>query len=280
MAARRGPLRRAVGALGFWVVLSAVLLLFLYPILYAFLTSLKPPRLAQAAVPAYLFAPTLEHYRSLFVTNDFGRFFLNSTLVSLASVGLALVVGVPAAYTLSRLEFRTKRLLLLWILTTRILPPLGTAIPFYVFFTKVRMLDTIWPLIIVFLTFNISFVIWVMMVFFDQVPRTLDEAARIDGCSTTGAFLRVVMPVTAPGLASVAIFVFLFSWNNFFYPLVLTHSRAVTVPLALTIFLGFYVVDWGAIMAGTCLLILPQLVVTVVLRRHLVKGLGQGAVVG
>ncbi len=277
---KRKGWRQTVRSVLFWTCLVLILIPVLFPILYAFLTSLKSARLAQSPVPYLIFEPTLEHYYKLFFTNDFGRFFTNSIVVSLASVALALVVGVPAAYAFSRIQFPFKRFLLLWILTTRILPPIGTAIPFYVFFMKAGLIDSQISLVIVYLTFNVSFVIWVMMTFFDQVPKALDEAGRIDGCSITGAFLRVVLPTTAPGLASVAIFVFLFSWNNFFYPLVLTHSEAVTVPLALTTFLGFYIIDWSSITAGICLLILPQLIFTFVLRDYLVKGLGQGAVVG
>jgi multiple sugar transport system permease protein len=134
--------------------------------------------------------------------------------------------------------------------------------------------------VIIFLTFNISLTIWVMSGFFDQVPRELDEAAIIDGCSLTGVMLRVVIPLTAPGLTTTAILVFLEAWNNFFFPLVVTRRNAATVPLALTTFLGDYNVDWGAIMAGASLLILPLLVFAIVIRRYLVAGLTRGAVKG
>ena len=169
---------------------------------------------------------------------------------------------------------------MLWLLSSRVLPPIGTVIPFYIAFIKLKLIDTHIGLIIVFLTFNISLVIWLMKVFFDQIPKELDEAAMIDGCTVFSAFLKVVIPLSTPGLATTSIFCFLFSWNNFLYPLILTRRVAATVPLALTTFLGSYKIDWGAIMAGTTLLILPLLIFALLVNRYLVQGLTQGAMKG
>ncbi len=273
-------LRQTIRSFIFYTVLVGLLVLFLFPIFYAFLTSLKPAVLAEAPVPYLIFKPTLHNYQTLFVSERYGRFFLNSIIISLVTVALSLLTGVPAAYSLSRRRFRGQGWLMLWILSSRILPPVGTAIPFYLAFRALGLIDTHIGLIIVFLAFNISLVIWIMTAFFDQIPRELDEAAIIDGCSITGAFLRVVMPLTAPGLATTAIFCFLNAWNNFFYPLVLTRRYAATVPLALTTFLGSYRIDWGAIMAGASLLILPLLVFALLVRHYIVQGLTEGAVKG
>ncbi len=273
-------IRESIRAIIFYAVLIVLLTLFLFPIAYAFLTSLKPPVLAESRIPYIIFKPTLNNYRTLFVQEDYERFFINSIVISLATVALSMLTGVPAAYSLSRCKFRGQSLVMLWVLSSRILPPVGTVIPFYLAFIKLGLIDTHIGLIIVFLTFNISLVIWIMSAFFDQIPRELDEAAIIDGCSISGAFLRVVLPLTAPGLATTAIFCFLNAWNNFFYPLVLTRRQAATVPLALTTFLGSYLVDWGAIMAGASLLILPLLIFALLVRRYIVEGLTQGALKG
>lgn len=280
MNPNRKKLKRIIRTVVFYTVLILLLIFFLFPIFYAFLTSLKPPILAENRVPYIIFQPTLNNYRTLFVEENFQHFFFNSIIISVATVVLSLLVGVPAAYSLSRRNFRGQGLILLWILSSRILPPVGTVIPFYLVFIRLRLIDTHIGLIIVFLSFNISLVIWIMSAFFDQIPRELDEAAIIDGCSVTGAFLRVILPLTAPGLATTAIFCFLNAWNNFFYPLVLTRRQAATVPLALTTFLGSYLVDWGAIMAGASLLILPLLIFALLVRRYIVEGLTQGAVKG
>ncbi len=273
-------LRRVIRSLLFYTILAGLLIFFLFPIGYALLTSLKPPILAESPIPYLIFKPTLNNYRTLFVEEDYERFFINSVVISLATVVLSLLAGVPAAYSLSRRRFRGQGLVMLWILSSRILPPVGTVIPFYLAFIRLGLIDTHIGLIIVFLTFNISLVVWIMSAFFDQIPKELDEAAIIDGCSVSGAFLRVVLPLTAPGLATTAIFCFLNAWNNFFYPLVLTRRNAATVPLALTTFLGSYLVDWGAIMAGASLLILPLLIFALLVRRYIVEGLTQGALKG
>jgi multiple sugar transport system permease protein len=277
---RRKKTRRIIRSVVFYTILALLLLFFLFPIGYAFLTSFKPPILAESRVPYVIFEPTLNNYRTLFVEEHYERFFINSIVISVATVVLSLAAGVPAAYSFSRRKFRGQGIVMLWVLSSRILPPVGTVIPFYLIFIRIGLIDTHIGLIIVFLTFNISLVIWIMSAFFDQVPKELDEAAIIDGCSVTGAFLRVALPLTAPGLATTAILCFLNAWNNFFYPLVLTRRRAATVPLALTTFLGSYLVDWGAIMAGASLLILPLLIFALLVRRYIVQGLTQGALKG
>jgi multiple sugar transport system permease protein len=280
MRLSKKKIQKTIRDIIFYAVLVVVLILFLFPIGYAFLTSFKPPVLAESSIPYIIFKPTLNNYRTLFVEEDYERFFINSIVISVVTVAVSLLAGLPAAYSLSRRKFRGQGLVMLWILSSRILPPVGTVIPFYLAFIKLGLIDTHIGLIIVFLTFNISLVVWIMTAFFDQIPRELDEAAIIDGCSVTGAFTRVVLPLTAPGLATTAIFCFLNAWNNFFYPLVLTRRQAATVPLALTTFLGSYLVDWGAIMAGASLLILPLLIFALLVRRYIVEGLTQGALKG
>ncbi len=262
------------------LLLLALLGFFIFPILYAFVTSCKSRVLAESPIPYLIFRPTLENYRTLFVDDKYGAYFLNSLVIGVATVVFSLLAGVPAAYVLSRCRFRGKGAVLLWVLSSRILPPIGIAIPFFLAYRRLGLIDTHIGLVIIFLTFNISLTIWVMSGFFDQIPRELDEAAIIDGCSMTSVMIRVVVPLTAPGLTTTAILVFLEAWNNFFFPLVVTRREAATVPLALTTFLGDYNIDWGAIMAGACLLILPLLAFALVIRRYLVAGLTQGAVKG
>ena len=272
--------RRSLGDSLATLMLLALVAFFLLPLLYAFVTSLKTRVLAESPIPYLLFRPTLENYRSLFVDNTYGAYFLNSLVIGLATVVLSLLLGVPAAYVLSRCSFRGKGVVLLWVLSSRILPPIGIAIPFFLAYRRLGLIDTHLGLVIIFLTFNVSLTIWVMSGFFDQIPRELDEAAIIDGCSMTGVLMRVVLPLAGPGLSTTAILVFLEAWNNFFFPLVVARRNAATVPLALTTFLGDYNIDWGAIMAGASLLILPLLVFALVIRRYLVAGLTQGAVKG
>lgn len=260
----------------FWAFLIVLLSFFLAPLLYAGLTSFKPAIIANAPVPYLVFTPTLENYTTL-SDFGFGKYFINSTVVSLATVVVSLLVGVPAGYALSRGKTRHEGILVIWLLSARIVPPVGTAIPLYAVFRRLGLLDTRAALIVVFLGLSIAMVVLVTKSFFDQIPRALDEAALVDGCVRFTAFLRVGIPLGSPGIATAAILVFLNAWNDFFFALVLTRKEASTVPLALTQFLSEFQVDWGAIMAGISLLVLPLIVFAAVVNRYFVSGLTGGA---
>ena len=222
-----------------------------------------------------LFTPTLEHYRALRV-GQFPRSFANSALASAASTLLSLLIGVPAAYSLSRVEFRARRQIALWILTTRMAPPIAFTIPFFLAYRHLDLLDTVPGLVIIYLTFNLALVIWMMRTFFDSVPRALEEAAWIDGSSVWGGFLRVTLPLAAPGLGATAVLCFIFSWNDFFYALILTRTAAMTAPVAIVNFMQYEGWEWGKIAAGGTLVMLPVVVFSLVVRNYLVRGLTAG----
>ena len=219
--------------------------------------------------------PTLEHYGTLRV-GQFPRSFANSVLASMASTLLSLLLGVPAAYSLSRGEFRARRQLALWVLATRMAPPIAFTIPFFLAYRHLELLDTVLGLVLIYLTFNLALVIWMMRSFFDGVPRALEEAAWIDGSSVWGGFLRVTLPLAAPGLAATAVLCFIFSWNDFFYALILTRSAAMTAPVAIVNFMQYEGWEWGKIAAGGTLVMLPVVIFSLVVRNYLVHGLTAG----
>ncbi len=219
--------------------------------------------------------PTLEHYGALRV-GQFPRSFANSVEASMASTLLSLLLGVPAAYSLSRGEFRARRQLALWVLATRMAPPIAFTIPFFLAYRHLELLDTVLGLVLIYLTFNLALVIWMMRTFFDGVPRALEEAAWIDGSSVWGGFLRVTLPLAAPGLAATAVLCFIFSWNDFFYALILTRSAAMTAPVAIVNFMQYEGWEWGKIAAGGTLVMLPVVVFSLVVRNYLVHGLTAG----
>jgi len=219
--------------------------------------------------------PTLEHYGALRV-GQFPRSFANSILASIASTLLSLLLGVPAAYSLSRGEFRARRQLALWVLATRMAPPIAFTIPFFLAYRHLELLDTVLGLVLIYLTFNLALVIWMMRTFFDGVPRALEEAAWIDGSSVWGGFLRVTLPLAAPGLAATAVLCFIFSWNDFFYALILTRTAAMTAPVAIVNFMQYEGWEWGKIAAGGTLVMLPVVVFSLVVRNYLVHGLTAG----
>ena len=166
----------------------------------------------------------------------------------------------------------------MWILSTRMAPQITFTIPFFLFFRLVGLSDTVWGLALIYLTFNLALVIWMMRSFFDAVPRALEEAAWLDGCGIWSAFVRITLPLTAPGLAAVAVLCFIFSWNDFFYALILTRTNAMTAPVAIINFMQYEGWEWGKMAAGGTLVMLPVVIFTVLVRKWLVSGLIAGSV--
>lgn len=250
-----------------------LLLLTLFPFLWLVQMSFRPNR----DIFGYdlLFSPTLDHYRALW-TGAFSASFLNSAITSIASTLLALLVGVPAAYSLSRGNFRSGRRIALWILATRMAPPIAFTIPFFLAYRHLGLIDTHVGLIIIYLTFNLALVIWMMKPFFDGVPRELEEAAWIDGCGIWQAFRVVTLPLAAPGLAATAVICFILSWNDFFYALVLTRTNASTAPVAIVNFIQYTGWEWGRIAAAGTLVMLPVVIFSMLVRNYLVRGLMAG----
>jgi multiple sugar transport system permease protein len=193
---------RFVGGYG-GVILLIVILLF--PFLWLLQMSLKPEKEIFAFPPRLLFTPTFEHYLGIW-SGQFHRAFGNSTVVSLVSTVLSLVFGVPAAYSLSRAQFGGESQIALWVLATRMAPPIAFTIPFFLAYRHLGWLDTLHGLILIYLTFNLSLVIWMMRTFFESIPRVLDEAALVDGAGVWGTFFQVVLPLSAPGLAATLLF--------------------------------------------------------------------------
>ncbi|KAF1048383.1 carbohydrate ABC transporter permease [Xylophilus sp.] len=257
------------------LVTLALLLAVMFPFLWLVHLAFKPG--GELFEENLLFTPTLEGFRSL-LQGSFPRSFGNSLLVSTLSTVLSLLIGVPAAYALARWRFRWRRRVALWILVTRMAPPIAFTIPFFLAYRWLGLQDTVPGLAIVYLTFNLAVVIWLMQTFFEAVPPALEEAAYIDGCGVWQAFWRVTLPLSAPGLAATAVLCFIFSWNDFFYALILTRTNAVTAPVAIVNFLQFEGWEWTKIAAAGTLVMFPVVIFTVLMRSYLVRGLTAGGV--
>lgn len=277
-----GRVTRGVPSLSTVLIYAQTILLLavtLFPVLWLFQLSLKVESEAFRMPPKLIFWPTLENYVALF-HGKFARSFGNSMIVSLATTLISLLLGVPAAYALSRAGFQTDKGIALWILTTRMAPPIAFAIPFFLTYRYLGLIDTLLGLVIIYLTFNLSLVIWMMRTFFDGLPRSLEEAAEIDGAGPWGAFLRITLPLAGPGLATTAIFCFLFAWNDFFFALVLTRSQAQMAPVAIVNFMNYEGWEWGKIAAGGTMIMLPVVAFSLLVRRYLIRGLTAGALKG
>jgi multiple sugar transport system permease protein len=261
------------------LVTALLVLLVLFPAFFIVQMSFKTGLETFQMPPRLTFQVTLQNYADV-LQGKFVRALANSTVTATAATLLALVLGVPAAYALSRLRFRGAGLVSLWTLSTRMAPAIAFGIPFFLIYKEMDLIDTRLGLVVIYLTFNLSLVIWMMRAFFDGLPRSLEEAAYIDGAGIVRAFSAIALPLAAPGLATTAIFTFLLSWNDFFYSLLLTRSEAVTAPVAIVNFMNYESWEWGKVAAAATLIMLPVVVLSAVVRRYLVQGLTAGALKG
>jgi multiple sugar transport system permease protein len=269
--------RRVVRVIGY-TYLVLLFGLFTAPILYAVLTAFQPPLVTSSRSPQFIFTPTLDNFGSLFAEYSFLGPLLNSVQSSAGSAVLALVVAVPAAYALSRSRSSAAGVMGFWLLCARALPAIGLSIPAYAIFNRVGLNDTLVALLIVYLPYNVALGTILLKVFLDGIPIDIDEAAAIDGAGPFRTLWSVILPIARPGVASVAIMTFLFGWNNFLFPLVLTGSRAATIPLALQQFLGSYNLQWNQVMAGVVLLSLPLILLGIAFGKYMIGGLSAGSV--
>jgi len=263
-----------------YVLVILAVLLSIAPIVYIIITSFKEPELTFAIPPVWNFTPTLKNYEEVLSSTDFGKYFMNSVVVALATTGIALALGTLAAYGFSRFRFRGHFWLKMSSLIPQMLPPIAIVVPLYVLFSRLDWIDTRQSLIVSYLTFTIPFSIWMMIGFFDDVPVELEEAAMIDGCSRFGTLFRVSLPLAVPGLAATAILTFLYCWNEFLYAVILTGRNARTLPVIITSFMTNRSVLWGRIAASGSLVLIPVLIFALLAQRYLIRGLAKGAVKG
>jgi len=261
------------------LAIGAMLVVLLSPFLWLLQMSFKTNDLILQFPPPLFFAPTLEHYRAL-LSSAFSASFLNSLLSASFSTAFALLLGVPAAYALSKWKGGSRHALGFAILATRMAPPIAFTIPFFLFYRWIGLLDTVTGLVLVYTSFNLPLVIWMMQPFFETLPPSLEEAALVDGARTRTVFLLIVLPMVAPGIAATAILCFLYAWNDFFFALILTRTNARTAPVAVVNFMNYEGWEWGKIAAGGSLVMAPVLVFSLAVRRYLVSGLTAGAVKG
>ena len=260
-----------------YVFLVALLLPFLFPLGWMLLSSLKTQVQNTAYPPIWFFTPTLANYREVFQKNPFFTFTVNSLVVALGSTGLALLFGLPGAYAIARFK-RTG--IALGILTARMAPGIGYLIPWFILFTKAKMIDTYSALILTHLIVALPLVLWVMIGFFEDVPGDLIEAARIDGCTHGAAFLRIAIPLAKPGIAATGILAFIFSWNNFLFSLIIAGFKTRTLPIAVSNFLSYEEINWGGLTAAATVITLPVLLLALFVQKHIVRGLTLGAMKG
>ncbi len=265
-----------IGTHAILIFASAIILL---PLLWVLRTSFADKVVAYKIPPDLFFTPTIDNYREILLRFDFGTFFLNSLLVALITTVIALAIGSLAAYAIDRYRAGGP-VAPIAILATQMMPPIVLVIPFFLIFKKVGLTDTHGGLVLSYLTFNLPYVVWLLMSFFKRVPRELDEAGLIDGCSPFTVFLRIVLPAALPGIGAAAVLSFVLCWNEFLFALMLTGQETKTLPVAISSLVTQQGTAIGAVSAATMLAITPMVIVYFAIRKLLVAGLSLGAVKG
>ena len=265
-----------------YIFLIAVLIVMLAPIIFTAFTSLKPRQETFQWPPTYFPETlTLQAYKEVIFKSPLPRHILNSLVIAVGTTVVVMVGSLFTAWGISRYKFKGAGLVLLIFIATRIIPPIALLVPFYIIMSHLRLINTYWCLIILntFLCYPLA--VWMIKSFFDSFPVELVDAAIVDGCTRTGAFLRVVVPISAIGIAAVAIITFLWTWNEFLFAIIFTNTRAVQpVTVGAHYFVGDELVQWDSIAATAMFTALPGLIFFSIAQRAIVKGLTAGAVKG
>lgn len=293
------------------IVITVYALVSMIPLVWIFMTGFKTPSDAISYPPKVFADPSLEGYVNLFTTRSrqtpeylqslpppetwyedlvrsrsmviagpskYGPRYINSLVIGFGSTFLAVTLGTLSAYAFSRFKVPLKDDLMFFILSTRMMPPIAVAIPIYLMYRELGLSDTWIGMILLYTAVNVSLAVWLLKGFIDEIPREYEEAAMIDGYTRLQAFFKVVLPQAATGIAATAIFCLIFSWNEYAFAVLLTSGEAQTAPPFIPIIIGEGGLDWPAVAAGTTLFLIPIVVFTVLLRRHLLRGITFGAV--
>ncbi len=303
------PSNRSKWLAGTLVIIYA--LVTMIPLAWIFVTGFKTPPDSIAYPPKVIFEPSMEGYVNLFTTrtriaqddlealpppeiwydeivrnrdmviagpSKFGERFLNSVIIGFGSTFLSIFLGTLAAYAFSRFKIPLADDLLFFILSTRMMPPIAVAIPIFLMYRNLGLSDTHLGMILLYTAVNISLAVWLLKGFIDEIPREYEEAALIDGYTRFQAFYKVVLPQAATGIASTAIFCLIFAWNEYAFAVLLTSATAQTAPPFIPTIIGVGGLDWPAVAAGATIFLLPVMIFTILLRKHLLRGITFGAV--
>lgn len=271
---RRTPLQSALLAFAVLVIVSPAILFFLWMLSL----SLKP-EIDNTAYPPVFIPSTIawSNYAQVLTEQDFGRYFVNSLIVTGSATLMALLVGVPAAYGIARAKANR---MAVTVMIARMTPALSFLIPLFLLFQYLGLMRSLWPQIITHLVVTVPIVIWILISFFETLPIELEEAGRIDGADRWQVFRLIALPLARPGIMVALILAFIFSWNNFVFGIVLAGRTTRTLPVAVYNSLTYEQVSWGPLSAAALIVTLPVLLLTVVAQKQIVQGMTSGAVKG
>lgn len=257
-----------------FVTLAAFIIVLAFPILWLVLASLKLDVDIYNPAKTFNFTPTLENFGTVFGKDSFLPFFFNSFVIGTVSTAASLALGVPAAYAMSRFSMRSSASV---VLLARIIPSISLIVPWYFIFANLRLVGGYGAVILSHMFLSVPLIVWILMSFFDGLPVEIEEAAQVDGLTAIGAFFRISLPLSAPGIATAGILAFIFSWNQFLFSLILTGSSTKTLPVAILNFIGYASIDWGGLMAASTAITMPIIVISIFAQKYVVSGLTAGA---
>lgn len=273
-------LRSGAKSLVLWLLAILVTLFFAFPVYWMAASAFKSDAVSSQFPPVFVFSPTVENFAKLFTELAAGEAMINSMFIVTLATLLAMIAGTMAAYALARFNIGGKNTLALEILSIRMLPPIVSVIPLFIIARFLGVFDTPWLLISVYALTGLPFVVWIMRVFIQDIPQSVEEAAMIDGCGRIEAFWRVTLPLLLPGLAATMVIVFMFAWNEFLLASLLTSSEAKTLPVIAANAIKPKAIAFGLACAAGVMMSLPVVVLVLMMQRYLVQGLTLGAVKG
>lgn len=259
------------------VLIAIIALVCAFPILWMALSSFKTNVDIYNPGKLFLFSPTGGNYANILSNANILQSAWHSVVVAVGATAVSLLIGLPAAYAIARFGLRRTSVVLLVV---RMLPGITYLVPWYMILTALGLVGSYFSLIVAHLVITLPMVIWIMISFFENIPVELEEAARVDGLTHIGAFLRIIIPLSKPGIATGALLSFIFSWNQLLFSMVLGASQKKTLPVALFDFIGYASIDWGGLMAAAVLMTLPVIIFSLFAQKHIVSGLSAGATKG
>jgi multiple sugar transport system permease protein len=269
--------RKIVNEIAFYGLVILILLPFLFVFYWMFLSSFKNQAQNMAMPPIWWVKPTLVNYQEVFLNNPFLTYLKNSVIVAVGATSLGLILGVPCAYGIARSR---KESIAIAILTARIVPGISLLVPWFILFTRLKMIDTYLALILTHVVTTVPLIVWIMIGFFEDFPAELEDASLVDGCNVYTSFWHIALPVSRPGIAAAAILAFIASWNNFMFSLVISSVKTKTLPVAVFSFMTYTEINWGGLTAAATIITLPVLLLVLLIQKNIVRGLTLGAVKG
>ncbi|MCU6791790.1 carbohydrate ABC transporter permease [Paenibacillus sp. WQ 127069] len=269
-------------ATGSYLTLLVLIVFSVFPALWMFVTSIKTPE-ENFSIPPTLLAehPTFANYSKVLTESGIPRAFINSIIVTCSATAVTLVIAILAGYGFARYRFRGSNIMSSGLLYGQMMPGVVIIIPLYMVFSKINLIDTYLAMIIADLAITVPMAVIMLRSFFETLPRELEEAAKLDGLSSLGTLIRIIIPVSMPGIIAVSMYAFLNIWEEFLFALNLTNSDHVrTLPIAINYFSGEFVIDWGAMMSASMIVSMPVLIIFLLCNKFFVKGLSDGSVKG